>query len=125
MIKIIANNLFKYYIVLMKENINERLRQVRRALGETQEGMAEAMGIGQSTYAQFETGVRFIQPRYIETLRMKFGVNPTWLEDEEGHMFIPSGKEDDIVKRFFMLSESNQELAMSIIDRMIEQQSKN
>ena len=101
----------------------ERLKLVRKALGFSQRQFAKEIGVAQGTYSLFETGGRVFQPRYIETLKLKFSVNPEWLETGKGDMFLQSEDEEDIVKMLGELNEDNKELVAVFIEKLLKSQS--
>lgn len=102
--------------------MKDRLAEVRKILGFSQNAFAKELGVSQTSYWQYERGDRVFQPRYIETLRLKFNVNPDWLTKGEGTMFLESSGEDEFTKAFFSLSESNQELLMKLMKELLEKQ---
>lgn len=103
--------------------MKERLRMARKALGLNQKELAKELGVAQATYCQFETGVRVFQPRYIEMLKIKYSVNPEWLESGNGDMFLQSEDEDSIVKMLGELNEENKELVSVFIEKLLKSQS--
>lgn len=102
--------------------MKERLKIVRKALGLKQKEIAEAIGVSQVAYSQYETGVRVFQQRYVKALEREFGVNPNWLQSGEGEMFLQSSREDEFVKKFFSLSEENQKLLMRLMENLKAEQ---
>ena len=103
--------------------MKERLSVVRKALGLNQRDLARELGISQSTYSLFENGQRVFQSRYIEILKLKFSVNPEWLESGNGDMFLQSEDEDSIVKMLGELNEENKELVALFIEKLLKSQS--
>lgn len=95
--------------------MNKRLRQLRKALGMNQEEMAAVLGIGQSTYSQFETGTYAIRPLYIDVLKGKYNVNPDWLTTGEGDMFIKSSKDEEFFAAFESLTDETKDLLIKLI----------
>lgn len=101
--------------------MNERLKRVRKALGLSQVQMAAALGIGQSTYCQFETGVRSLQTRYLNAMKVMYGVNPEWILTGEGDMFIKSSRDEE----FFAVFESLTDESKDTIYKLMLQLKKN
>lgn len=65
-----------------------RLLDARKALGFTQKAMAEILQIGQNTYSMIETGKIGLTERNKTILSEKLRINPRWLTDEQGEMFL-------------------------------------
>ena len=103
--------------------MKERLSMVRKALGLNQRDLARELGISQSTYSLFENGQRVFQSRYIEILKLKFSVNPEWLESGNGDMFLQSEDEDSVVKMLGELNEENKELVALFVEKLLKSQS--
>lgn len=101
----------------------ERLKLVRKALGFSQREFAKEIGVAQGTYSLFETGGREFKHRYVETLKLKFSVNPDWLENGVGDMFLQSEDEDDIVRMLEELNDDNKELVAVFIEKLLKSQS--
>lgn len=98
--------------------MNERLKHARKALGLSQIEMAKALGIGQSTYCQFETGVRPLQARYINSLQSMYNVNPEWLKTGEGDMFIKSSKDEEFFAAYESLTDDSKKLIYEMIMKL-------
>lgn len=68
--------------------VNERLREVRQALGLTQEKMASVIGLTKGGVCDIETSQRKVAARHIKMYVMMFGVNEHWVLTGEGEMFL-------------------------------------
>lgn len=77
--------------------MNRRFKEVRKALGLTQNGMAACIGLAQSEYCRLETKGVSIRTVYINLLESKFNVNRSWLMTGEGDMFIDNGELNEII----------------------------
>ncbi|MDL2230558.1 XRE family transcriptional regulator, partial [Alistipes sp. OttesenSCG-928-L06] len=66
--------------------MNERVKEVRRALGMTQDQLGEILGVKKSTLSMIETGKAALSNRNKQTLVQKLNVNPDWLDNGEGEM---------------------------------------
>lgn len=67
---------------------NERLREIRKALGLTQKDLSAVLQIKQGSYSDVERGKAGISALLLKNLIRKFRINPLWLTDGEGSMFI-------------------------------------
>lgn len=69
--------------------INERVAEIRKALGKTQTQFAEALSIKQAALAMIETGKRELSEKNIKLICFSYGVNEKWLRTGNGDMFLP------------------------------------
>ena len=66
--------------------INERVKEIRRSLGMTQDQLGEILGVKKSTLSMIETGKAALSHRNRQTLIQKLNINPDWLETGRGEM---------------------------------------
>jgi len=76
--------------------LNERIKELRKSLGLTQQEFAEQIGSVQNTITGYETGRRIPSNQVISLICMKFNVNQSWLRDGEGEMFVKLSKAQEI-----------------------------
>lgn len=69
---------------------NERLKEIRKALELTQREFSETLDIKQGSYSDVERGKAGISAILLKNLIRRFRVNPLWLCEGEGDMFIES-----------------------------------
>ena len=67
--------------------MNERVKLIRKALGMTQEQLAQHLGIGKAALSMIETGKAGLSARNRNILVQELNVNPDWLETGSGEMF--------------------------------------
>lgn len=67
---------------------SERLKEIRKVLGLTQRELSETLEIKQGSYSDVERGKAGISALLLKNLIRKFRVNPLWLCEGEGSMFI-------------------------------------
>jgi transcriptional regulator with XRE-family HTH domain len=72
---------------------NERLKIIRSHLGLTQRAFSEGLDIKQGSYSDVERGKAGVSAVLLKSLIRKFRVNPLWLCEGEGTMFIESDAE--------------------------------
>ncbi len=72
---------------LNRNNMESRLRQLRKELKLTQESLARQLGIGKSALSMIETGKASLSERNKNILVQGLNVNPDWLESGRGEMF--------------------------------------
>jgi len=69
--------------------LSDRLREIRRELGESQEVFAKNLGLKQGSYSGLETGAKkTLSGAVKELLAIQYGVNHKWLETGEGSKFL-------------------------------------
>ena len=67
---------------------NERLRSIRTQLNLTQKTFSESLEIKQGSYSDVERGKAGISALLLKNLIRKYRVNPLWLCEGEGSMFV-------------------------------------
>lgn len=59
--------------------MNERIKQIRRELGLTQQEFAERIGLKQNSIALIESGKRNISDQAVLSICREYGINEEWL----------------------------------------------
>lgn len=67
---------------------NERIKQLRKHLGYTQRFFSSSLDIKQGSYSDVERGKAGISAILLKNLIKRYRVNPLWLCEGEGGMFI-------------------------------------
>ena len=70
----------------MKEN--EKIREIRKALGFTQQKLADELEVSKQYLSRVENGLTDLSKEKVMLLCGKFGVSTDWLLCERGQMFI-------------------------------------
>lgn len=123
--------------------MNERLKELRKHLGLTQEKFADRLSMKRNTIANYEIGRNEPIDAVIQLICKEFNVNETWLRTGEGEMFaemdledelmqwagtILAAKPDDFRKRFVRmlsrLSENEWELLAKMVTELVENPEK-
>lgn len=68
-------------------NVNERIKKLRKALDLTQQKFADRIGVKQNTVAQYEMGRNVPIYSVIALICREFNVSEKWLRTGEGDMF--------------------------------------
>ena len=98
-------------VPLSKPTLNERVKELRQALGLTQQEFAARIGSVQNTITGYETGRRSPSGQVISLICKEFHVNETWLRTGEGEMFLPQSTDlVDQLSREFGLGLYGQQL---------------
>lgn len=77
--------------------MNERIKQLRKALGFSQEKFGELLGISKSGVSDIESGRRNVTEQHIIMLKNQ-NVNENWLRTGEGEMFIELSRDEQIAE---------------------------
>jgi transcriptional regulator with XRE-family HTH domain len=72
--------------------ISIRLRQVRQQKSLSQSEISNALGIPQSAYSRYERGTLDLPNKHIVALQLLYNVNPEWLKEGEGQMFLDNNQ---------------------------------
>lgn len=72
------------------DQVNERIRQLRRITKQTQRVFAGILGISRSHVANLEAGKVSPSEHLLLLICKQFGVNPQWLKHGKGFMTVPS-----------------------------------
>lgn len=76
--------------------MKERLKQLRKTLGITQQEFADKIGIKRNSYANYETGRNTPIDAIILSICREFDVNEDWLRDGSGEMFKERSPSEEI-----------------------------
>lgn len=108
--------------------MNERVKQVRKSLGLSQEKFGARLGLTQGAIADIERGKAAVTLRNAKTICQLFHVSPEWLETGRGEMWqvrsetfldqlAEENKLDDRTKRFIgSIIEMSPDVRGHIID---------
>lgn len=80
--------------------MNERIKELRKALGLTQQDFADRLGVKRNTIAQYEIGRNPPIDAVITSICREFNVSEAWLRDGTGEMFIERTR-DEALAAFF------------------------
>lgn len=124
-----------------KRTVENRIRELRKALGLTQSAFGSRLGVKGNTIANYESNLRAPSDAIIFSICREFDVNEDWLRTGSGDMFITKTRSQEIVdfmselmndpddsfKRRFIesiaqLSEDEWKVIEQIIDRLLAEQ---
>ena len=119
--------------------MGERIKELRKALGLTQQEFAEKIGSVQNTITGYETGRRAPSNQVITLICREFNVNEAWLRTGEGDMFVKLnrsqevaefvsrvlyGEEDNFKRRFIAMLSRLDEDDWEVLEKMVEEMKK-
>jgi transcriptional regulator with XRE-family HTH domain len=103
-------------------NVNQRIKEARKAMKMTQIDFAKAMCISNGYLADIENDSRKANDRIIKLASMIFGINEDWLKNGVGEMFYKSPQEKitRLVSIFNELPADFQDFVLLHIERLLE-----
>lgn len=78
--------------------MNERIKELRKALQLNQTEFGIRIGVKQTTIAGYENGSRFPLDTVISSICREFDVNEDWLRNGEGEMLIKKTRNQEIAE---------------------------
>lgn len=78
--------------------MNERLKELRKALNITQQEFANKLKVSRNTVATYEIGKSNPSDAAISLICREFNVSEKWLRTGEGDMFLPTNRHTAIAK---------------------------
>lgn len=78
--------------------MKERIKELRKSLGITQQEFADKLGLKRNTIATYEIGKAVPSDRVVSDLCNKYNVNEEWLRTGEGEMFVALNRTQQIAQ---------------------------
>lgn len=80
----------------------ERIRELRKALGLSQDAFAKRLGVTGTAVSRYEKGERSLTEQMALSICREFRVNYYWLTEGQGEMFVamPDSAIDEIVDEY-------------------------
>lgn len=76
--------------------MNERIRELRKALGLTLEKFGERVGVSKVAISKIENGNANVSNQMFLSVCREFNVNEDWLRNGEGEMFNQSDEDEEL-----------------------------
>jgi transcriptional regulator with XRE-family HTH domain len=101
---------------------NQRILQVRKALGFSQQKFAEGMKLSKTYQGNMELGNQPVNDRIIKLISMTYGANEEWLKTGAGDMFdkIEDHKLRKIIELFKKLDDTGQDCVLEQLEVYIK-----
>ena len=80
--------------------VGNRIRELRKGLGMTQQEFADRLKIKRNTIATYETGRNDPIDSVFALICREFNVSETWLRTGEGEMFVPKSRDEELAEFF-------------------------
>lgn len=122
--------------------MGDRIKELRKALGLTQQEFSDRIGVKRNTIAQYESGRNAPIDAVVSLICREFNVNEEWLRNGEGAMFLERSRDEEL-SAFFgdllagqpdfkrrlitvlsRLDESEWELLEQMADKLVEEAQK-
>lgn len=78
--------------------MKERIKELRKSLGITQQEFANKLGLKRNTIATYEIGKAVPSDRVVSDLCNKYNVNEEWLRTGKGEKFVALNRTQQIAK---------------------------
>lgn len=78
--------------------MKERIKELRKSLGITQQEFADKLGLKRNTIATYEIGKAVPSDRVVSDLCNKYNVNEEWLRTGEGEIFVALNRTQQIAQ---------------------------
>ena len=119
--------------------MKERLKELRKTLGLTQQEFADRLGISRGNIATYETREGAPGNSVINLICREFSVNEAWLRTGEGEMLVQmtrsqeiaefvgkvlQGEEDNFKRRFIAMLSRLDEDDWSVLEKMVNEMKK-
>ncbi|MDO5015262.1 MAG: helix-turn-helix transcriptional regulator [Clostridia bacterium] len=118
--------------------MNERVKELRQALGLSGEKFGARIGVQRNAISRIETGKNGLTEANIKSICREFNVNENWLRFGEGNMFTPIDEisldelvsnnsidelEAEIIKTYFSLDKEIRKSALEKFKALFESDS--
>ena len=104
--------------------INERVKELRKALKLTQDQFADELNITRSSLSVIEIGKTAVTERNIKEICNKFKVNQDWIRYGEGEMFREMSFEEELAEYFGEVITNTSDSSKEFQRRLIHALSK-
>lgn len=95
--------------------MNERISQIRKNAGLTQEQFAARIGLTRNYVWMIEKGERVPSDRTIADICREFNVDEIWLRTGNGEMFVPMPEDEDLVQTLAEIEVSDDSFIKAIL----------
>lgn len=101
--------------VIQIDTIGNRIKEIRKATGKTQQAFADAIGLKRNTVATYEMGKATPSDRTITDICREFNVDEIWLRTGNGEMFVPMPEDEDFIQTMAEIEVSDDSFIKAIL----------
>lgn len=106
--------------------MNERIKELRKTLGFTQQEFADKIGVKRNTVATYEMGRSVPSDSAISLICREFNVREAWLRTGEGEMFKSKSRNEELMEFATTVAEGDpgsiQAQLLAVMARLTDQQ---
>ena len=99
--------------------MNERIRELRKALGLTLEKFGESLGVGKTAISKIENGDRNVTDQMQKSICREFNVSTDWLLYGTGEMFVTHTHDEEVAMYTQDILDSEDDVIAKIIQDFI------
>lgn len=96
---------------------NERVKEIRKALGLTLEKFGEKVGVTKQTVSRIENGINNLTEQMTKSICREFGVDYMWLTTGDGEMFVES--DDDFMEKIDRIMAGENDARKNMIKTLL------
>lgn len=108
--------------------MNERIKELRKVLGLSQDEFGRRLGLTRGAITNIELNKTEPKPLLIDLICREFDVNETWLRTGEGEMLVPISRDEEIEEFIGRLlhdeSDSFRKRLISVLAKLTEDEWK-
>lgn len=104
--------------------MHERIKELRKTLGLTQQEFADKIGIKRNTVATYESGRNEPIDAVVSLICREFNVNEEWLRTGKGEMFVEVPEEDEEMKYIALLLKDKEDAVAKAVKGFIVEYKK-
>lgn len=106
--------------------MDERIKELRKALGLTQQEFSDRIGVKRNTIAQYESGRNEPLDAVITLICRTYCVSEEWLRTGEGEMFQPKSRNEELMEFATTVAEGDpgsiQAQLLAVMARLTDEQ---
>ena len=87
--------------------MNNRIRELRKALGLSQDEFAGKLGLTRGAITNIELHKTKPKPLLVDLICATYNVNAHWLRTDEGEMFLPHTEKDELAAFYETILKEN------------------
>lgn len=98
--------------------MNGRIKEVRKALGLSQEEFGRRLGVTRGAVTNIEFNKVEPKPLFVELICREFDVNEEWLRTGEGEMFVEKTRDEELAQFFGEVLSEEPDLRRRLLSAM-------
>ena len=98
--------------------MNERIKELRKTLGFTQQEFADRIGVKRNTVATYEMGRSMPSDSAISLICREFSISEDWLRNGNGDMFKPRSRNKELFEYFNQIVENPSGIQLKLFEVM-------